>query len=335
GPETSPRQRPTSQVIGQVSNHHMDCDDHRPQHEIVGSGDEQKEVQGHHADDIDERHQPHAMRQEPYERQQKGKPREPLADEFDPLAFLGNRRRIIGGVVDGVDLHPDCNSRGGVLKLSLHRLAKGALGGRDCILLPGIWFDCLAQRSGKRLETGFGNMMVVVAVQGLDVCRYACIVYEGLKPLANELGIVVADLWRAERYPPYEIGSSGYVDRRARQRIVHRQQRARVPPDPGLVGEGLAKRLADGDPRVLSRMMHVDMEVTLRPDIQVDQRMARQLLEHVVEKADPGLHLVSAGAVEIYGNRYFGFARLAFNGSRSHDFRSVTPRSISGDAAHS
>src|SRR5690606_4672936 len=92
----------------------------------------------------------------------------------------------------------------------------------------------------------------------------------------------------------------------------------------------LAKRLSDGDPRVLGCMMHVDMEVTLRPDIQVDQRMARQLLEHVVEKADTGLHLVPAGTVEIYGNRYFGFARLAFNGCRSHDFRSVTPARFPG-----
>ena len=33
----------------------------------------------------------------------------------------------------------------------------------------------------------------------------------------------------------------------------------------------------------------------------VDQRVPRELLDHVVEEADPGLDLIGAGAVEIDG----------------------------------
>ena len=44
------------------------------------------------------------------------------------------------------------------------------------------------------------------------------------------------------------------------------------------------------------------MGVALGAHRDVDQRVARQLLQHVVEEADAGLHVVAAGAVEIDGD---------------------------------
>ncbi len=50
----------------------------------------------------------------------------------------------------------------------------------------------------------------------------------------------------------------------------------------------LAKRLADRDARILDRVMVVDMQIAIGLDVHVDQRMAGQLVEHMVEKADAG-----------------------------------------------
>jgi hypothetical protein len=46
--------------------------------------------------------------------------------------------------------------------------------------------------------------------------------------------------------------------------------------------------------------------------------MARQLLQHVVEEADPGLHVIGALAVEIDGDGDLGLGGLAFDAGLAH-----------------
>ena len=46
-------------------------------------------------------------------------------------------------------------------------------------------------------------------------------------------------------------------------------------------------------------MVSVNVEVALHLHVHVDQRMTRQLLDHMVEKADARRDPVRAGAVEI------------------------------------
>ena len=47
-------------------------------------------------------------------------------------------------------------------------------------------------------------------------------------------------------------------------------------------------RLAQGDANVFHRVMTVNMQVACGLDVQVDQPMAGNLIEHVVKKADAG-----------------------------------------------
>jgi hypothetical protein len=46
-------------------------------------------------------------------------------------------------------------------------------------------------------------------------------------------------------------------------------------------------------------VVRVDVEVARRRDRQVEAAMPREQLEHVIEEADAGPHLVAAAAVEI------------------------------------
>jgi hypothetical protein len=52
-------------------------------------------------------------------------------------------------------------------------------------------------------------------------------------------------------------------------------------------------------PGILDRMVVVDVEVARRRNLQVDQRVAAELVEHVVEEAHARPVLVSPGSVEI------------------------------------
>src|SRR5262249_59410450 len=49
---------------------------------------------------------------------------------------------------------------------------------------------------------------------------------------------------------------------------------------------------------VLDGVMLIDVEVAGRGDLEVEGPMAREQLEHVVEKANPRSHAVAAAAVE-------------------------------------
>ena len=58
--------------------------------------------------------------------------------------------------------------------------------------------------------------------------------------------------------------------------------------------------------------MIVDMKVALGRDLHIDQRMAGQLIEHMVEKADTGRDDIAASSVQRDGDLdacFFGFAR--------------------------
>ena len=73
----------------------------------------------------------------------------------------------------------------------------------------------------------------------------------------------------------------------------------RIAADAPLVAKRLSKRLAKRDAHILDRVMVVDMRVAGAADRHVDQRMACQLIQHVIEKADPGRVGIGAGAIEV------------------------------------
>ncbi len=53
----------------------------------------------------------------------------------------------------------------------------------------------------RPLEAGLGDMMAVIAIEGLDVQSHAGIHGEGLEPLAHQLGVELTDLVAAETRP--------------------------------------------------------------------------------------------------------------------------------------
>ena len=98
---------------------------------------------------------------------------------------------------------------------------------------------------------------------------------------------------------PDEVRPAGEVEGGADQRLVHRQQAGAVAADAALVAERLGQGPAEGDADVLDGVVVVDVQVAGGADVEVDQRVAGELVEHVVEEADAGRVVVPAGAVEV------------------------------------
>ena len=141
---------------------------------------------------------------------------------------------------------------------------------------------------------------------------------EGLEPLLEELGIHLAELGLGELDLPYQVGPVRGIERDAAQRLVHRDRRFAKAPNALAIAERLGDGLAERDPRILGRVVIVDVQVALRRQRDVDKRMARKLLDHVIEKADAGRDLVASGAVEVDARRNAGLLGLAFDARLAH-----------------
>ena len=168
-------------------------------------------------------------------------------------------------------------------------------------------------------------MVVVAAIEVLDVQRDPGVLGEGLEELAEQLAVHLADLAAREGHLPHQIGPAGNVDGATRHRLVHRQVDVGIAGDALHVAERLADGLAQRDADILHRVVLVDVEVALCLDRQVDQAVAGDLVQHVVEEADAGLDSPLAGAVEVDGDRDVGFLGFARDGGAAHDIVSLAP----------
>ena len=72
--------------------------------------------------------------------------------------------------------------------------------------------------------------------------------------------------------------------------------------------------------------MVVDVQIARGADGHVDQRMARQLVQHVIEEADAGLVVVGAGAVEVDLDGNIGLGGLAGDLGSAHPIFLVVRR---------
>ena len=105
--------------------------------------------------------------------------------------------------------------------------------------------------------------------------------------------------------------------------------------DAAPVGQGLGQGLAQGDPHVLVGVVVVDVGVAPGGDLQIQQAVTGELVEHVVEKGDTGGHLAAAGAIQIEGHMHVGLTGDAMDlaGSRRAGSRRADGHAGVGEGA--
>ena len=114
------------------------------------------------------------------------------------------------------------------------------------------------------------------------------------------------------------------IDRRDRQRLVHRHDEVAGAVDAPPVAERLRHRLAERDAEILDGVMLIDVEIAARVDRQVERAVPREQLQHVIEKADAGAHVVPALAVERERQRDLRLRRPSIDYRAAHRTSSIT-----------
>ena len=106
------------------------------------------------------------------------------------------------------------------------------------------------------------------------------------EPLLEVLGVHAVQARPLELDPPDQVGPVARVQRDPRAGLVHRDHRVAVAPDATPIAESLAHRLADRNSGVLDGVVQRHVDIALRVAVDIDQAVARELLQHVVEEAD-------------------------------------------------
>ena len=85
-----------------------------------------------------------------------------------------------------------------------------------------------------------------------------------------------------------------------------------------LVTDGLGQRLPKSDADVLDRVMGVDMQIAISLDLQIDQTVPRNLVQHVVQKRHAAGQRCRAAAIQVDSHRDTGLGSVAVYACGTH-----------------
>ena len=152
----------------------------------------------------------------------------------------------------------------------------------------------LAQGQGQRLERGLGAVVVVAALEHVDVQRHAGGGRQRDEEVGQVLGGDVADPLAPEAQIDMRRGPAGEVDHDPGQRLVERRVGVAEAADAAPIAQRLVDGGAQGQRAVLGRVVVVDVEVALAVELEVEPAVLGQRGQHVVEEAQAGLDLAPA-----------------------------------------
>ena len=146
----------------------------------------------------------------------------------------------------------------------------------------------------------------------------AGVVGHGGEELLHQFGVVAADFlgWNLEAKA--QVGPAGAIEGHLHQGLIQGRHKVAKAVDAAPVGEGLGEGLANGDAHVFVGVVVVDVGVALGADLQIQEPVAGDLVEHVVEEGHAGAHLAAARAIEVELDVHIGFPCDAVNFAGAH-----------------
>ena len=130
--------------------------------------------------------------------------------------------------------------------------------------------------------------MRVLALQVVNVQRDKGVVHEALKKFMCQLRVKSADHAAFERHVHHQARPTREINHHAAQGFVQRHVGVAVAANPFFIAHRLVYCLAQRDAHIFNRVMAIDVQVALSQDVQVNQPVAGDLVQHVVKKTDAG-----------------------------------------------
>ena len=128
--------------------------------------------------------------------------------------------------------------------------------------------------------------------------RHQSMVNETLKEFIDQIHIELADAAAHEFAIEHQSGPTGNIQHDAGQCFIQRHIRMPIAPHAFFVTDRLIERLSQCDADIFHSVMGIDVQITFSLNEDIHQTMPGDLVEHVIEKWQPGFELDFAGAVK-------------------------------------
>ena len=102
------------------------------------------------------------------------------------------------------------------------------------------------------------------------------------------------------------------------QRFIHRHHEVAGAVDPALRADGFRDRRTEREAGIFDGVMLVDVEISGRLQFQVEPAVAREQLQHVIEKSHAGGDAIPAASFDREPDFHARFGRSAINDCASH-----------------
>ena len=112
------------------------------------------------------------------------------------------------------------------------------------------------------------------------------VVDQALKEFISELGVKLANLAAGKGQVHLQPRTTREIHHHTTQGFIQRHIGVPVAANPPLVTHGLGNRLAQGDAHILHGVVPIDVQVACGFYLQIDQAVARNLIEHVIKKSN-------------------------------------------------
>ena len=168
-----------------------------------------------------------------------------------------------------------------------------------------------AQRAPERLEHCFTLVVRIHATQIIHMDSRQGMIDETLEKLTHQIDVKLANPRPREIKVETQARAPGEIYHHPRKRLIKRHVGVAIAAQPFLVAQCFGDSLPERDPHIFNCVMRIDMQITLRLNLQVDQPMAGDLVQHVVQKRHAGRQPGDTSTVQIDSDRDLRLKRIA------------------------
>jgi hypothetical protein len=111
---------------------------------------------------------------------------------------------------------------------------------------------------------------------------------KAFEEIAHQFGLQISHPGRPNLGIDDRNRASPEIYGRQAESFIHGHDKVASPQNPTAISQGPVKNLAQRNPNVFHGMVLIHVEVTSCRDFQVESAVAREELQHVVKKTDPG-----------------------------------------------
>jgi hypothetical protein len=168
------------------------------------------------------------------------------------------------------------------------------------------------KRAPEPLEEGLDHVMRIIAGDA-HLQRGEQRITHRTKEVGDEFSRHFSHKFTGEFTLKSKVGAATQIDCHVSLGFIHGQDET-ITPKAAFITDRLFQSLTQRDPNVFNGVVLVDLKVTRTGDGKGNPRILRDLLKHVVKKAEPGGKLGRSGLIEVNRNSDLRFFSVTDDG---------------------